>query len=154
MKVRNKKTVVICSSASFYSEVIKVKKRLESLGLKVKAPLIANKMLKNNNFRVETYKTWYKNPDDYKKKAYLTKKHFSEIKKGDTILVLNYEKGGKHGYIGGAVLCEMAVAFLMKKPIYILNSIDEDSNLKEEIYGMLPIILNGDLGLINKFIKK
>jgi hypothetical protein len=37
-------------------------------------------------------------------KAYLTKKHFNEIEKGDCILVTNYHKNGKDGYLGGAVL--------------------------------------------------
>lgn len=72
-----------------------------------------------------------------------------KVIKGDIVLVLNYEKNRKKGYIGGAVLNEMAIAFYFKKPIFILNPIDEDSSFKEEIYGMKSIIINGDLGLIN-----
>lgn len=143
--MKNKKTIVICSSASFYKEVIEIEKRLKEIGFKVKTPLTAKKMEKSGDFEVETYKTWIERPEDYKRKAYLTKKHFKEIEKGDIVLVLNYKKNKKDGYIGGAVLSEMAVAFYLKKKIYILNGIDETSTFKEEILGMFPIILSGDL---------
>lgn len=141
----NKKTIVICSSASFYEEVVKMEKELKKLGFKVKIPLTARKMEKSKDYLVEKYKTWHQNPENYKRKAYLTKKHFDEVAKGDIVLVLNYKKNGKDGYIGGNVLCEMAVAFYLKKPIYVLNPIDETSNYKEELLGMFPIIINGDL---------
>lgn len=63
----------------------------------------------------------------------------------DAILVLNYEKHGVQNYIGGNVLMEMALAFYLKKPIYILNEIPEQSNFLEEIIGLNPIVLRGDL---------
>jgi hypothetical protein len=142
------KTIVICSSASFYKEVIDTEKKLKELGFKVKVPLTATKMKKSGDFKVETYKTWTERPEDYKRKAYLTKKHFIEIEKGDITLVLNYKKNGKNGYIGGAVLMEMAIAFNLNKPIFILNPIDDSSKYKEELYGMFPKIINGDLSKI------
>lgn len=147
--MKNKKTIVICSSASFYKNVIEIQKQLKDLNFKVVAPLTVNKMKKTGDFKVETYKTWIERPEDYKKKMYLTKKHFKEIKKGDIILVLNYKKNGKNGYIGGAVLMEMAIAFYLKKPIYILNGIDESSKYKEELYCMFPKIINGNLSKID-----
>jgi len=146
--IKNKKIIVICSSASFYTNVIEVQKQLKDLGFKVVVPLTATKMKNTGNFKVETYKTWMERPEDYKRKAYLTRKHFKKVVKGDITLVLNYEKNGKSGYIGGAVLGEMAIAFNYKKPIYILNPIDESSSFKEEIYGFQPIILNNNLNLI------
>lgn len=146
--MKNKKTITICSSASFYTQVANIQKQLKNLGFKVRVPLTAIKMKKSGNFKVESYKPWMERPEDYKRKAYLTKKHFGEVEKGDAILVLNYEKNGKPGYIGGAVLSEMAVAFYIKKPIFILNPIDESSSFKEEIYGMQPILIKGDLSKI------
>ena len=105
-------------------------------------------MEKSNDYKVEKYKTWFDNPEDYKIKSYLTKTHFKEIEKGDIVLTLNYKKNGKDGYIGGAVLCEMALGFYLKKPIYILNPIDETSSFKEEIFEMLPKIIHGNLSKI------
>jgi len=146
--MKNKKTIVVCSSASFYAQVVEVEKQIKTLGFNVKVPLTVHKMKKSGDFNVATYKTWMERPTDYTRKAYLTRKHFSEIQKGDIVLVLNYKKNGKSGYIGGAVLMEMAVAFYLKKPIFILNNIDKSSRFKEEIYGMQPIILNGDMSKI------
>ena len=148
-----KHTVVICSSASFYRQVIEVRDELKKLGLKVSIPLTAGKMERSGDWRVETYKTWFADADTYKRKTFLTKHHFNKIVEGDSVLVLNYEKNGKPGYIGGAVLAEMAVGLHFNKPIYILHPIQEDVSYKEEILAMLPTILNGDLSQIENRIK-
>lgn len=145
---KTKREVVICSSAAFYRQVIEVEKELKKLGFKVAMPLTANIMKKKNDFNVDHYKTWYKNPNDYKRKTFLTKHHFKKVIKGDVILVLNYEKNGIAGYIGGAVLAEMMMALYFGKKIYVLNPIPESVSYKEELYATMPIVLNGDLSLI------
>lgn len=139
------KTITICSSAYFYRQAFDIKKELENLGFKVLVPLTAQKMQKSGDFNVDNHKTWFKNPVDYKIKTKLMNNHFKKVMAGDAILILNYEKRGQKGYIGGNVLMEMAIAFLNKKPIYILNPISEDSNIKEEILGLGPKFINGDL---------
>lgn len=53
-----KHTVVLCSSASFYKQVLEVRDQLKALGFKVLAPLTAGKMERSGDFKVETYKTW------------------------------------------------------------------------------------------------
>jgi len=53
------KTVVICSSASFYKQVIEVAKELRMMGFKVAVPLTAGKMERTGDFSVNTYKTWF-----------------------------------------------------------------------------------------------
>lgn len=139
------RTITICSSASFYEKVFEIKKKLEELGFKVLIPLTANKMKKRKDFNVDHYKTWFKNTKDYKIKTKLMKHHFEKVKEGDAILVLNLEKRGMPGYIGGNVLMEMTVAFQNKKPIYIFNQISENLNIKEEVLGLSPKFLNGNL---------
>ncbi|NVN97028.1 hypothetical protein HXX01_02230 [Candidatus Nomurabacteria bacterium] len=146
--IKKKKEIVLCSSAAFYKQVIEVENELKKLGFRVTMPLTAGRMKKSGDFNVENYKTWYKDANDYKKKTFLTRHHFNKVTKGDYILVLNYEKNGMPGYIGGAVLSEMALALHFKKKIYILNPIPKGLSYEEELYGMLPIILNGDLSLI------
>ncbi|MFA6408419.1 MAG: hypothetical protein WCW36_03065 [Candidatus Paceibacterota bacterium] len=148
MKKLEKKVITICSSASFYTQVLETEAVLKKAGFAVSVPLTANKMKKSGDFRVETYKTWFKNPKDYKRKTFLTRHHFNKIERGNTVLVLNYEKKGIKGYIGGAVLGEMAIALHFKKKIYVLNPIDESCSYKEEILAMNPTILNGDLSRI------
>lgn len=137
--------ITICSSASFYREVLGIEKKLKELGFKVQIPITANRMKKSGDFNVDNYKIWFKDPRNYKIKTKLTKLHFKKVIDSDAILVLNYEKKGTKGYIGGAVLMEMAIAFQNKKPIYILNPISDGLNIKEEIFALKPIFLNGDL---------
>ncbi len=71
------------------------------------------------------------------------KGHFNEVVKGDAILVINNEKHGINNYIGGNVLMEMALAFHLDKPIYILNELPDESSFLEEIIGMNPTVLHG-----------
>ncbi len=150
MKKPKKKIITICSSAFFYKQVLEAEIVLKKAEFSVLVPLTANTMKRSGDFRVEMYKTWLKNPKNYKRKTFLTKHHFNKIVKGDAILVLNYEKNGAEGYVGGAVLCEMAIAFHFRKKIYVLNPIDESCSYKEEILAMNPIILNGDLSKIKQ----
>ena len=149
MKNNKQKTIAICSSASFYKQVLEVEKQLKKLGFKVKIPKIANVMRRNNNFDVSYYKTWFKNEKDYTKKTKLMLHHFNKILKSDAILVLNYDKNGTRGYIGGNTLLEMLIAFLNKKKIFILNEISEKLPIEEEIYGLNPIFIKGKLEYIN-----
>lgn len=140
-----KKTIVICSSATFYKELLAIEKKLKRLGFKVKIPITARFMQKSNNFNVNDYKTWSKNRSDYKKKTQLIKDHFKKIVDSAAILVINSKKKNVEGYIGGNVLMEMALAFHYKKPIYVLNELSNLSMFKEEVLGMNPVFLKRDL---------
>jgi hypothetical protein len=61
--------------------------------------------------------------------------------------VLNHEKNGIVGYIGGNTLIEMGVAFYLGKKIYLYDPIPEMS-YTEEILGMKPTVIDGDLSRI------
>jgi hypothetical protein len=140
-----KKTITICSSASHYKQVLEIEKELEKLGFKVKIPSTARTMGKLNNFAVDKHKTWFKNEKDYYKKTRFIVNHFKKIIAGDAVLVLNLEKKGMKGYIGGNTLMEMTIAFHYKKPIFVYNNISEELSFAEEVYGMNPKFLEGDL---------
>lgn len=73
--------------------------------------------------------------------------HFKKIKRSDTILVVNMEKNGIAGYIGGNTFLEMGVAFYLKKKIYLFHPIPKLSH-ELELASMHPIILHGDLSHI------
>ena len=60
----------------------------------------------------------------------------------------NYEKRGVEGYIGGNTLIEIGLAFYLDKKIFILNPTSSTLSYKQEIYGMTPVMLGGDLTLI------
>lgn len=146
-------SITLCSSAAFYEKANKVKEELEAIGFTVLIPDMALEMKKNNDYVVEHYKTWYEDDGDYHKKQALMRGHFDKVAKGDVTLVLNYEKKGQENYVGGNVLMEMALAFYMKKPIYILNDFPEYSPLLEEIKGVGSIPLNGDLSKLKELLK-
>lgn len=142
------KTITICSSASFYREVLEIEKQIKKLGYKVEVPQTAKKMEKNNNFNVDYYKTWFKNKEDYKKKTKLMNDHFKKVVEGDAILVVNNEKNGIKGYIGGNALMEMTLAHYFKKKIFIWNDIANGSSFEEEIKGLNPVFIHQDLSKI------
>ncbi len=144
-----KHTIVICSSASHYEKLFPIQKKLREMGFSVVIPKTAHIMKENKNFDVNFYKTWHKDPKDYKKKRAYMDEYFKKIVKGDSILVANFEKKGIKGYIGGNVLMEMTVAYILKKKIYILNDVDSDLSIKEEVYGVQPVFLEGNLSNLN-----
>jgi hypothetical protein len=111
-------------------------------------------MKRTRNFRVSSYKTWFKNPRHYERKTYLIRDHFDIVQRADAILVLNLKKKETDGYIGGNTLMKMAIAFNYKKPIFIFDNISEDSPLKEEILGVNPVFIDGDLNKIPTRLKK
>jgi len=136
-------TITICSSANFYRQVVEVQELLEQAGFKVLIPSNAQVMKETGDYNVEHYKTWFADAKDYHKKAAFMRDHFDEVAKGDAVLVVNNEKHGVPNYIGGNVLMEMALAFYLHKPIFILNEVPEESPFLEEILGFEPIVLHG-----------
>ena len=142
--------ITICSSASFYKHVMEIKAELEALGHTVFVPHNAIQMHKDNDFDVSHYKTWFNEASDYHKKSHLIRQHFDEIAKADAILVVNDEKHGVANYIGGNVLMEMAIAFYLKQKIFLYGDVPDGSTFEEEIKGMMPISLCGDLSKINE----
>jgi len=140
-----KKIITLCASASHFKKVVELEEELRKLGFIVKIPLTAAKMKKSNNYDVGFYKTWFKNNADYKKKTLLIKDHFKKVIEADAVLVVNAEKNGIEGYIGGNTLMELTLAFHYKKPIFVLNNISEDLTIKEEIFALNAKFINGDL---------
>jgi len=141
--------ITICSSAAFFKEVLEFEKKLIDLGFNVLVPCTARQMKKEGNFNESDYKLWFKDNSLYKRKTFLMRDHFKKVVTSDAILVVNLRKHEVDGYIGGNTLMEMALAFYLKKLIFILNQTPSDFFLYEEIVGMNPVILNGDLNLIS-----
>lgn len=140
-----KLNLAICSSASFYSKVIALSYDLEKMGVNVILPKTAAKMKAEGRENDEAKTDWSKTSVGYHGKAQLIREHFDEIARSDAILVTNYEKHGQANYIGPNVLMEMAIAFYLKKTIYILNGKPINSPLIDEILGLEPIFLDGDI---------
>ena len=81
----------------------------------------------------------------WKQKGKAINAHFRKIDDSECVLVTNYEKKGIPNYIGGNTFLEMGYAYGTKKPVYILNELPATSVFKEEMLGMQPIVLHGDI---------
>ncbi|MBZ1348330.1 MAG: hypothetical protein KYQ20_00990 [Candidatus Nealsonbacteria bacterium] len=139
--------ITICASAKFAKRMIETKKILERKGHEVLLPEMAESFAAGK-INLDNFKGG-RTDANFKKKHDLVRKHFEEVAKGDAILVLNYDRDESNkNYIGGNTFAEMAIAFYLNKPIYLLNSVPEYVSYTEEIKSMDPIILNGDLSKI------
>jgi hypothetical protein len=118
---------------------------LEAMGYEVRIPKTAHIMQEKNDFDVSHYKTWIDDPSKIAKKQELMEGHFEEVRASDAILVVNDEKHGVAGYIGGNVLMEITLAYLLKKPIFVLHTIDKKHNLYEEILGVGAVQLGSNI---------
>lgn len=81
----------------------------------------------------------------WKKKGNAILAHFKKIDESDCILLTNWEKKGVPNYIGANGFLEMGYAFAQGKKVFLLNELPTQSPFKEEILGIQPIVLHGDL---------
>ena len=132
------KSITLCGSTSFYGEMPEIRGRLTALGFKVLTPEL--------NDELSDYSALAQD-DAARKKNYFIARHLPKIQQADAILVVNRKKKGIEGYIGPNVFLEMGFAFAFGKPIFLLTTVPEQEN-KEEILGLLPRVINGDLGKI------
>jgi hypothetical protein len=144
--------ITICGSIAFHDEMTKVMNELLAMGHEVKIPpfeimgddgkMMPIKDYYNLRKATTTDHSWV-----WDRKAEAITAHYDKVAWSDVILVLNYDKNGIVGYVGGNTLMEMGVAFFLKKNIFMYNPIPEIS-YKEEILGMKPILIGGDLKMI------
>ncbi len=141
--------ITVCGSIAFHDEMLEIKERLEKLGHEVMIPptevkdgdgkLIPTK----EGYRIR--KSWTR--DDgwvWERKQENMVNHFQKVGWSEAILVLNFDKEGKKGYVGGNTFLEMGVAFFLGKGIFLMNPIPA-LPYKEEILGMRPVVIEGDL---------
>lgn len=125
--------IAIVASASNYGFLPEIQKELELLGHAVTTPIDLEKKVIRANYKTEA---------EWKNK--LIVQYMEVIKLNDVLLVVNLEKNGIKNYIGGNVLLEMGFALAFGKKIYLYNDIP-DVQYKDEIEGLLPIVINQQL---------
>lgn len=131
--------IIICGSISAADEIIKVKNILEEKGHEVEIP----EGVKKPELR-STDSASFSEKADIKIKHSLIRGYYEKIKTYDVVLIVNLEKKGIKGYIGGNTLIEMAFAHVLNKKLYCFYTLPE-LPYTAEILAMQPIILNGDL---------
>ncbi len=141
--------ITLCGSIAFIDEMDAVRKELESMGHTVEMPPLEVMDGEGKMIPVKEYYALRKSVTDdthwiWKKKTEVMRNYFDKVARAEAILVCNHDKNGIAGYVGPNTLLEMGLAFHLRKPIYLLNPIPEIS-YKEEILGMQPIVISGDL---------
>jgi hypothetical protein len=144
--------ITLCGSIAFYSEMEDIKQKLEKLGHEVDLP---PSQVPDENGVMIPVKKYYeirKSAEEndgwiWDLKETAMRNHFVKVASTDVVLVTNFDKNNIKNYIGASTLLEMGLAFYLKKKIYLLNPIPEIA-YKEEILGMKPTILSGDLAEI------
>jgi hypothetical protein len=130
--------ITICSSLFFSEAILKAKQILEEFGHECLIPYSTEFFPDNPEFNND-FKFCIKND--------VQMDHFRKIENSDAILVINNCKNKINGYIGGAVLTEMAIARYLGKKIFVLNNLPSTEEIRHifEVTLMQPIILEGDL---------
>ncbi len=140
--IKRKKKITLCGSMKFFDEMNQIKADLEARGFVVDSP---DRFLQKQDDPLIFEKL-----DDpiwgIKHDAILA--HFRKVLWSDAIVVVNHAKNGIEGYIGGNTLMEIAFATWNTKEIYFLNAIPKDVSYREELCGMQPVVINGNLDLI------
>ena len=142
--------ITICNSIHFFEDAKKAKVELDKLGHEaVTHPMeveFEGKMVPVIEYYKLRKNTWNDNIEQ--RKEDFMRDHFDKIKNSDAVLILNIDKDGRKNYVGGNSFLEMGLAFALGKKVFMLNPIPEELSYAEEIKGMRPIIIKGDLNKV------
>lgn len=145
--------ITICSSVDFTAKLIEIKNELEAAGHAVNIPYFTQ-MIIDGKLTFEEYLREKETGDislRQKQPVDMIKRYWDFIVESDAILVLNLEKKGINGYIGGSTLMEMGFAYGHGKKIFLYNPIPERNermHYVDEIIDMEPSVISGDLLMI------
>jgi len=144
--------ITICGSAAFVNEMEAVAGQLKNLGHEVKGMPAKFVDADGREWLTVDYDKFKKSlpfdkPEFLNNHHQRIREHFNKVAWSEAILVTNYDKNGVANYIGPNTLMEMGLAFYLGKKIYLLNPVP-DTPWKEEVLGIQPIIINGDLQLL------
>lgn len=140
--------ISIVGSLDFAQEMKEIAEKLLGLGFEVDLPPTA-KMILENKISSEQIKI-EKEAGVFSQRVVESdaiRRYWNIIQNSDAVLVVNFDKKGIKGYIGGNSFLEMGFAHVLNKKIYLLNQIPV-MGYKDEIEAMQPIVLNGDLNII------
>lgn len=147
--------IALVGSMIFLDKIGEIKNQLEMLGHTVHAPEFTEEEIKTgaNTFAdyvdqnggieniLPSNEIW-----KIKEEAILSfKPKMDEV---DAMLVCNFDKGEKKNRIGANTFLEMGYMFFVGKKLYVLQGPPYGDEKVEEVLGMRPVFLNGDLSKI------
>ena len=137
--------VALCGSMAHKAQWLEITNVLRQAGMTVYTPA------------VEEGIDWAAFTEDEavaQKKHYIDR-HIANIMVSTVTLVCNYEKNGEPGYVGANVLMEMTAAYVLGKPIYILNRPETSLYSKSlEINALGATTLDGNIHKLIDILKE
>jgi len=151
--------ITLCGSMAFYKKMVSVRDELVNGGHEVKLPEFSLEAPKQfgggkvvyigqyieENGGIDAFPAGH---EIWELKRNAINDHNKKIEWADVILVINEDKRGIKGYVGGNTLIEIGTAFYLKKKIFMLNPVSSELSYKQEIMGMMPVVIDGDLMLV------
>lgn len=136
--------ITMCGSMQFEREMNNAAEQLQELGYETEKP---------NSVEGHAYGEGQDLDEITHLKQGFIKEHFAKIDQSEGILVVNHDKKGIEGYIGGNTLMEMTYAFAQGLDIYVLYDLPTDVSYAHEINAMMPVILQGDVKNLDAHVK-
>lgn len=129
----------------FEQEMADAAKKLQALGYETEKP---------NSVEGHAYGQSQNLDEVTELKQGFIREHFAKIDEAEAILIINNDKKGIEGYIGGNTLMEMTYAFAQGLDIFTLNPLPTDIPYAHEINAMMPIVLDGNVNNLDQHIKR
>ncbi|HCC83384.1 TPA: hypothetical protein DEP96_00880 [Candidatus Uhrbacteria bacterium] len=146
--------LTLCGSIAFINEMDTLRQQLEALGHTVKMPPMQERIGEDGeHISAEEYYAHKKaagtdlNHWIWKHHGDCITMHFQKVEWADAVVILNLDKNGIANYVGPNTLMKIGLAFHLRKPIFLMNPIPQISYF-EELIGMKPVVINGDLSLL------
>lgn len=133
--------ITICGSMQFSQNMLDVAEELRQNGHSVETPSLVEGRVYEDNLDADS--GW--------KRGFIDE-HFRKIDQSEAILVVNETKKGVENYVGGNTLVEIGYAYGQGLDIFLLNPVP-DMSYTDEINGMNPIVLDGDLSKIDRHLE-
>ena len=135
--------IFLAASSAFWDKLPEVKTELEGLGHEVRLPStfedpeLEERTWENGGHaaHVKLIRQLFKDSEELVGKWC------------DGIYLLNYEKNGVPGYVGGAALIELYIAHRERKKIFLENEVRKGP-MYDEIMGFDPVFVKGNAQLI------
>ena len=147
-----KKHITLCGSMIFQSKMRDIADILELSGYSVTCPEFTEEEKRSgaNTFMdyVESLGGVDAIPSDdpvWRIKGEAIREYKEKIEPADALLICNFDKGDIKNRIGENSFLEMGYAFFVGKPLFVLQGPPYGDSKIEEVLGMTPIFLNGDI---------
>lgn len=139
-----RKKIMIGGSMAFAKEMDNAKKILEQMDYEVFVPPDTYHVIDNPDKKTDV---------KFLKEMDVARINAELVARADALVILNHPKHDINGYIGPGAYRDLSVAWWLKKKIFFLFSYDENqNNHKYEMLGFEPVILDGDIKNIRKYV--